>query len=71
MKPTQRYAHLELEHLRSTHNEVASVPVDFDLIENDISDSKDQWMEALTRKPRMQTKGNPAHSSHTVLKIVK
>lgn len=31
MKPTQRYAHLELEHLRHTHNEIGAVPVNFKL----------------------------------------
>jgi integrase len=29
LKPTQRYAHLELDHLRATHAEVGKVPVTF------------------------------------------
>lgn len=30
LKPTERYAHLELEHLRDTHGEINKVPVSFE-----------------------------------------
>ena len=53
MKPTQRYAHLELEHLRNTHDEVGNVPVDFRSNEQCLNahhlDAKTQWQEALKR----------------------
>ncbi len=75
LKPTERYAHLELDHLRSTHNDITNVPVDFQL--NNSPENKNsfhakiQWQEAL--KQRGKSKANPsfAHSSHTKLALVK
>jgi integrase len=54
VKPTQRYAHLELEHLRQTHDLVGLVPVDFDRKSNpddsSVLEAKRQWQERLARK---------------------
>lgn len=71
LKPTERYAHLELEHLRDTHGEVGDVPVNFAVDEQVNLSEKKQWQEALKRKQHMHTKSRSAHSSHIDLKLVK
>ena len=71
LKPTERYAHLELEHLRDTHGEVSDVPVSFEIDDRANLRSKKKWQEALKRKRQVCTKSDFAHSSHTALTIAK
>lgn len=69
MKPTQRYAHLELEHLRHTHDEVGTVPVDFKLKESTGEpaelEAKRLWQKSLKSKKEQGPATDSAHSSHT------
>ena len=63
MKPTLRYAHLELAHLRGTHDEVSRIPVNFAVVkptsEDDLLQAKTQWQEALKRRKKQSLMLNP------------
>lgn len=76
LKPTQRYAHLELDHLRNTYAEMSTVPVNFELVSESTLNSdtlmaKKQWQEALKKRKASAVKTDSAHNPHIALQIVK
>ena len=74
LKPTERYAHLELDHLRNTHNEIDTVPVNFDQKNNatriEDSEAKKKWLEALKRKKQVKNSTQSARILYADFKAV-
>ncbi|WP_019531433.1 tyrosine-type recombinase/integrase [Dasania marina] len=69
IKPTERYAHLELEHLRKTHDDLSQVPVDFNLKEDEKNTNNslanEAWKKSLKGKHKSLKTHKSAHYSHT------
>jgi integrase len=64
MKPTERYAHLDIEHQRETMSIIGNSNVNFDLEETSIeTSSKDQWQASLRRENKA-FKSASAHNPH-------
>lgn len=69
LKPTERYAHLELQHVRSTVAEIEDVPVAFNKppAANDQASALSNWQRSLTGKfsrEQSRVRSDSAHNSH-------